>query len=141
MQRPSEGYSYLIQSLTQGGGIAKSYGTIVFRYNYCCNLNTVTNSDSTFAIPNNGVRPGVGGSDDTTTNVVRYPNSFYCGYDLEKSSGVLFQGVNTRSTPPFVNLFISTATSAGITTTLNAWGLSDVILQIDTVSKQITAFI
>ena len=142
MQRPSEGYQYLIQSLTQGGGITKAFGTTIFRYNYCVNLNAVTNSDSTFVIPGSvtgGQRPPASGANDTTGIIVGYPNSFYCGYDLEKSAGILFQGVNTRSSPPFLNLFIATAIPTAVN--VNAWGMSDVILQVDTIAKQITAFI
>ena len=59
--------------------------------------------------------------------------------DLEKSAGILFQGVNTRASPPFLNLFIAVAPT--VTVNDNAWGLSDVILQVDTIAKQITAFI
>ena len=143
MARPSEGYQYLIQSLAQGGGITKSYGTTVNRFTYCVNLNTVTGSDTTFSIPAAGARPASAGVDDlaTTLSVINFPNAFYCGYDLEKSAGILFQGVNTRASPPFLNLFISTGTSAGVSVNVNAWGMSDVILQVDTIAKQITAFI
>lgn len=140
MQRPAEGYSYLIQSLVQNGGITKSYGTIVNRYTYCNSLSSVTGQDQTFVVPANGVRAAATNSDEpATTSIIKFPNSFYCGYDLEKSAGILFQGVNTRSSPPFLNLFIATAIP--VTVTVNAWGMSDVILQIDTVSKQITSFI
>jgi hypothetical protein len=142
--RPSESYPYLIQSLTQGGGITKSYGTTINRYNYCVLLNGVTGQDSTFVVPNNCLRPVVGGlasstGNETGLNIVQFPNSFFCGYDLEKSAGILFQGVNTRASPPFLNLFIGTQLDA--TVNVNAWGLSDVILQVDTIAKQITAFI
>jgi hypothetical protein len=140
--RPSEGYQYLIQSLTQGGGITKSYGTTLYRYNYCVTMATVTGQDSTFVVPgstNGGVRPSANGSNDPGTNIVSYPNSFFCGYDLEKSAGILFQGINTRASPPFLNLFIATQLTANVN--VNAWGMSDVILQVDTMAKQITAFI
>ena len=46
--RPSEGYQYLIQFLSQGGGITKSYGTTINRYNYACILAAVTGQDTTF---------------------------------------------------------------------------------------------
>lgn len=137
MARPSEGYQYLIQSLAQGGGITKSYGTTVYRYNYCVTLATVSGQDSTFCVPAAGAR--ILTAFDTTTSVTSYPNSFFCGYDLEKSAGILFQGVNTRASPPFLNLFIAAAPT--VTVNINAWGMSDVILQVDTIAKQITAFI
>jgi hypothetical protein len=63
----------------------------------------------------------------------------YYGYDLEKSSGILFQGVNTRASPPFLNLNLAQATTS--TVICQAWGMSDVVLVIDTVAKQVTAFI
>jgi hypothetical protein len=47
---------------------------------------------------------------------------------LEKSAGILFQGVNTRASPPFLILFIIYGTSAGVSVNINAWGMSDVIL-------------
>lgn len=152
LSRPSEGYNYLIQSLAQGGGITKSYGTTINRYNYCVLMNTMNGQDSTFTIPAGGVRPSPSGIPPATNlstiesqvNIVSFPNSFYCGYDLEKSAGILFQGINTRASPPFLNLFISSTTPVpglDATVNINAWGLSDLILQIDTVAKQITAFI
>lgn len=147
--RPSEGYQYLIQSLTQGGGITKSFGTTINRYSYCALMNTTTGADSTFTIPVDAVRPSPVGiplvANLSTVellaqrNIVSFPNSFYCGYDLEKSAGILFQGVNTRASPGFLNLFIATQLDA--TVNVNAWGMSDVILQVDTIAKQITAFI
>jgi hypothetical protein len=39
----------------------------------------------------------------------------------------------------FLNLFIANA--PGVTVNVNAWGMSDVILQVDTIAKQVTAFI
>jgi hypothetical protein len=145
LARPSEGYQYLIQSLAQGGGITKSYGTTINRYNYCTTLTIPGaalsgNVDSTFIVPANALRTQVGGNDDATAgNVVKNPNSFFCGYDLEKSAGILFQGLNTRASPPFLNLFITEVLP--FTVSINGWGMSDVILQVDTISKQVTAFI
>ena len=104
----------------------------------------VTNPTSATAIPADCARPNVTGLASTTgqevnRNIVSFPNSFFCGYDLEKSAGILFQGVNTRASPPFLNLFIGTTLDASVN--VNAWGMSDVILQVDTIAKQITAFI
>jgi|688.fasta_scaffold12371_14 hypothetical protein len=146
MARPSEGYQYLIQSLTQGGGITKSFGTTINRYSYCVSTAKVTGQDTTFSVPAAGSRSVIAGNDETVTSrlIAQNPNSFFCGYDLEKSAGILFQGVNTRSAPPFLNLFLSLSdVGAAISTTVNvnAWGMSDVILQIDTIAKQVTAFI
>lgn len=142
MQRPSEGYPYLIQALAQGGGITKSYGTVVARDMYLTNISALTglNADSSYTtLTGSGTRTTAVGNDTFYTVLSKYPSSFYCGYDLEKSSGILFQGVNTRAQPPFLNLNIGTAIPS--TVICQAWGLSDVILQVDTVAKQITAFI
>lgn len=148
--RPSEGYQYLIQSLAQNGGITKAFGTTVSRSNYCAIMAAVTGQDSSFVIPAACIRPTVTGvppaanftTVEANNNIVSFPNSFYCGYDLEKSAGILFQGVNTRASPPFLNLFISTGVNGlASTVNVNAWGMSDVILQVDTIAKQITAFI
>ena len=137
--RPSEGYQYLIQSLTQGGGITKSYGSVINRNNYCVLMDTSTGQDSSFVVPAAALRPIATNSTETNRNCVSFPNAFYCGYDLEKSAGILFQGLNTRSSPPFLNLYIATVLQT--TVNVNAWGMSDVILQVDTIAKQITAFI
>ena len=139
--RPSEGYQYLIQSLAQGGGICKSYGSTINRYNYCVLMSAVTEQDTTFCIHAAGVRIVSSNADESGLNIVKFPNSFYCGYDLEKSAGILFQGVNTRASPPFLNLFVGGVVALASTVNVNAWGMSDVILQIDTIAKQVTAFI
>ena len=63
-----------------------------------------TNSDTACVIPAAGARPLIAGTDDSvTTAISKFPNSAYYGYDLEKSSGILFQGINSRSAPPFLN--------------------------------------
>ncbi len=141
VSRPSEGYPYLIQALTQGGGIAKAYGTCISRDMYLTNISSVAglNADSSYTTISAGLRSVPGGSDSIYGNVSKFPASFYCGYDLEKSSGILFQGVNTRAQPPFLSLNIGTALPSNVL--CNAWGMSDVILEIDTVAKQVTAFI
>ena len=128
MQRPSTGYQYLIQSLVQGGGKTKSFGTAIYRYSYCVSIGAVAQSDTTFVIPANGVRPaptGIpatanGSTVELNSNIATWPNSLYCGYDLEKSSGLLFSGLNTRDSPPFCNLFFATATPANTPVNLNA---------------------
>ena len=139
VQRGSEGYCLLLQSL--GGNIgSKASGTVVYRSNYNCCLPSVPASSELFCVfPNNGVRPVPSGGDSTELIIAKYPNMFYCGYDLEKSNGVLFGGYNTRSTPPFLNLYLSQASTATIT--CQAWGLSDVVLVFDVASKSIQAMI
>ena len=139
-QRPAEGYCYLIQSL--GGSIPKSYGTVVGRemYNTVAGIAAVpSNSDTYVVLPTANSRAAPVGSDNGAQVITSFPSSAFYGYDLEKSSGILFQGINTRASPPFLNLNLSAATTAAIT--CQAWGYSDVVLQIDYESKQVTAFI
>jgi len=137
--RSSEGYVNLLQSL--GGNIGnKASGTVVSRSDYNMCLPSVIAGSELFCIaPGNGIRSVPTGGDTTELILAKYPNMFYCGYDLEKSNGVLFQGFNTRSTPPFLNLFLAQASNATIT--CQAWGLSDVVLVFDVSSKSVQAMI
>lgn len=140
VQRPAEGYAVLIQAL--GGSIAKSFGTVVTReqYNTVAGIAAVpSNSDTYVVLPTANSRAAPAGSDNGAQVITSFPSGAYYGYDLEKSSGILFQGVNTRASPPFLNLNLSAATTASIA--CQAWGFSDVVLQIDYQSKQVTAFI
>lgn len=136
--RPAEGYPYLIQSL--GGGLAKSLGTVVNSSSYNAVIPSIpTGSDSRLVVPAAGIRAAYTGSDFTDTNIAKFPNSAYYGYDLEKVSSILFSGLNTRASPPFLNLVLGTASTSSII--CQAWGISDVVLVFDTVSKQVQAFI
>ena len=102
-QRPAEGYTYLIQSI--GSSIPKALGTVVDRYNYnVCIPSVPTGSDTALVVPAAALRPAPSGTDEPDLQIVKNPNMAYYGYDLEKSSGILFQGVNTRASPPFLNL-------------------------------------
>lgn len=96
-------------------------------------------SDNTLVLPATVSRAAPTGSDGGAVSVLKYPSSAFYGYDLEKSSGVLFQGVNTRASPPFLNLFLQSATTTSIIA--QTWGISDVVLVFDTMAKQIQAFI
>jgi len=67
--RPSEGYPYLIQALTQGGSITKSYGTGVRRDMYNAVIPSLpANSDTACVVPANGSRPQISGTDDALTS-------------------------------------------------------------------------
>jgi hypothetical protein len=90
-------------------------------------------------VPSAGVRAAYTGSDNAETNIAKFPNSAYYGYDLEKVSSILFSGLNTRASPPFLNLVLGVASTSSII--CQAWGMSDVVLVFDTVSKQVQAFI
>lgn len=140
-QRPAEAYAVLIQSL--GGSIPKSFGTVVTRemYNTISGIAAVpAGSDTYLVLPTANSRAAPVGSNASAQAITSYPSSAFYGYDLERSSGILFNGFNTRSAPPVLNLTLPTA---GTTLTISciAFGYSDVVLQIDYESKQVTAFI
>lgn len=135
--RPAEGYTYLIQSM--GASIPKALGTTVNRDSYnVCIPSVPAGSDASLVVPASGLRPNAQNADGGAA-VAAYPNMAYYGYDLEKSSGILFQGVNTRASPPFLNLNLAQATTSTIQCT--AWGMSDVVLVVDTIAKQVQAFV
>ncbi len=90
-------------------------------------------------VPASGVRAGAGGSDIGNVVIQKFPSSFYCGYDVEKCSGILFSGVNTRSSPPFLNLYIQNATP--VTSLMTAWAIVDCILEIDVMSKSVVVYV
>lgn len=137
---PAIAYTYLINAF--GGGLAKSLGTIVARDTYNSILPSIpAGSDSSLIIPNiNGTRPPAVGSDLGNQIIVKFPSMAYYGYDLEKVAGsVLFQGINTRASPPMINTVFGVASTANIT--LQSWGYSDIVLEIDVNTKQITPYI
>ena len=146
LARASEGYIYLIQAL--GGSIPKSLGTVINKEMYCSTGGiTITlpaqNVETFVSQPTVSggiiVRSAPNGSDGGVAPVLQYPSSHFLGYDLERLGGVMFSGINTRSTPPFLNLNLQYALTA--TVTCNAWGYSDVILAFDIGSKSVQAFI
>jgi hypothetical protein len=140
VQRPAEGYAVLIQSL--GGAIPKAYGTAVTRemYNSVGGIAAVpTGADNGLVLPATTSRDAPAGSNQGALSVIDYPSGAFYGYDLEKVGGVLFSGLNTRASPPFLNLFLGSALNASVTT--QSWGLSDVVMVVDTGSKSVQAFI
>lgn len=140
VQRPAEGYAVLIQSL--GGSIPKSYGSVVTRemYNSVGGIAAVpTGADNGLVLPAATSRAAAAGSDYAAQSVIDFPSSAFYGYDLEKAGGILFSGLNTRASPPFLNLFLGSALNANVTT--QSWGLSDVVMVIDTTSKSVQAFV
>jgi len=142
VSRPSEGYLYLIQAL--GGSIPSSLGTVVTREMYSsvgavASVPTGANVDSVLVLPSALSRSAPVGSDGGAVAVFSQPSGAFYGYDLERLGGTLFSGINTRSTPPFLNLNIQNALNA--TVTCNAWGYSDVVLAFDIGSKSVQAFV
>jgi len=55
------------------------------------------------------------------------------GLNLERISGSLFSGINTRMAPPFLEMNIATATDLAVT--CYAFALSDCILRVDPATK------
>lgn len=140
VQRPAEAYAGTIQAL--GGGLTKSYGTVVNRETFSSvgGIAAVpSGADNALVLPATTSRAAPTGSDQSAQSVLQYPSSAFYGYDLERAGGTLFSGISTRQSPPFLNLFLSTATNAVVN--CQAWGLSDVVMVIDTNSKSIQAFI
>ena len=140
--RSSEGYIYLIQAL--GGNIPSALGTVVNKEMYCsvggvAAVPTGTNVETFLVLPATILRSAPAGSDNGSVSVLQYPSGHFHGYDLERLGGVMFSGINTRSTPPFLNLNIQNALNATIT--CNAWGYSDVVLVFDIASKSVQAFV
>jgi hypothetical protein len=142
INRPSECFNMFAQSI--GCSNSQSYNGIISAENYnVCLPSVVAGSDFRMATTGAGVRNAYAGDDITTTtvlanNIVKFPNSFYIGFDLEKISSVLFAGVNTRSAIPTitVNLAQATATSVNV----NTWGLLDIVLAFDVASKSVIAY-
>jgi hypothetical protein len=142
--KPAESYPYLIAALVQGGSLIKNMGTSVTVETYNSAFPAIpSGSDSRLNIPASGLRPLAGATDVSGSDLTLIKNgscAFY-GYDCEKSSSVLFSGINSRSAPPFLNLYLS-GTGVGTNTILcNAWGIVDCILEFDVMSKSVVAYV
>ena len=134
--RPAEAFAMYAQAWGALG--VKGYGGVMSRNSFGASYPLVTGSDAMCVLPASGVRTE-SSVDTTSVNAVSYPNMCYLGVDLQRVSGSLFSGVNTRSTPPYLDLNIGSATLANIV--CYAWGMSDVVLVVDVVSKHIQAFV
>ena len=116
------------------------FGGVLNRESYGATIpSAVNDSDNSIVIPATASRPASNGSDAGSQIIVNFPNMHYLGLDLEKSTSVLFSGVNTRSTPPVIEYNLGVATDA--TASLYAWALSDLVLEIDPLSKSVTGYI
>lgn len=142
-RRPSEAYMGFMSALGYQGNY-KAIGGTVGRSSFGSTLPNITgisNPDSMLVVPAAGVR-AESAVDATTVNVARFPSMHYLGVDLEKSSGVLFQGVNTRQSPPVGNWFFgNTTTGLANAVTSYCFGLFDCVLVIDPAQKTIQAFV
>ena len=93
----------------------------------------------TLVVPANGQRAAETGATGGPYNIIKSPNMHVLGVDFEKSGGLLFNGVNTRSAPPIGNFYLNSATAAASTSF--AFGLVDCVLVVDTMSQTIQAFV
>ena len=138
-QKPNTVYSALNQAL--GGQSIKSMGGILNRTSFGASLGNVAGQDSMIvdlSLTNNGTRR-LSQIDATTQVICSFGNMNYHGIDLERISGGLFSGTNTRATGINMELTIATALTDNVT--MYSWALSDVILKIDTQTKQIEVLI
>lgn len=137
-QRPAECFAAYIAAW--GGSSLKSFGGTMDRSSYnACYGAVPPNKDNSIVVPAAGLRAT--SQSDTNTNfiIVSNPNMHYNGFDIQRCAGSVLSGVNTRSSCPYLELNINTATAA--TATAFVWAMSDVILVVDVMSKQINAFI
>ena len=106
----------------------------MYRGSYGATLNVVAGSDSSIVVPaTNGTRATSQVETAITQQTASFPNMHYEGLNLERISGALFSGVNTRMAPPFLEMNIATAVDTAVT--CYAFALSDCILKIDPATK------
>jgi hypothetical protein len=138
-QRPSDCMQELQKAWGRSGDFI-NFGGVLNIESYGATIPyAVNDSDNSIVIPAAASRPAATGSDIGAQVIVNFPNMHYLGLDLEKSTSVLFSGVNTRSTPPVIEYNLGVATDA--TASLFAWALSDLVLEIDPLSKQVVGYI
>jgi len=129
--RPAEAFQEYLKAWGAVG--IKSMSGIITRSAYGATLVAVTGSDSSIVVPSNGARNTSQIETAVPTLVAISSHMHYLGYDLDRMSGALFSGVNTRMSPPFIELNIASATDAAVT--CYAFALSDCILKIDPATK------
>lgn len=140
-QRPSQAFLHYMSALGMNGDY-KKIGGLLTRSAYGATMTggIIGQSDSMMVVPALGVRAN--SSIDAATNpVILYPNQSYLGCDFEKSGGILFNGVSTRSAPPVGNYFLGANTPAGVNFTSFAFGLVDCVVIVDPMSQTISAYV
>ena len=80
-------------------------------------MTVVNGSDSSIVVPTTAgfrsvsqVEPVAG-----INTIQQFPNMHFEGLNLERISGSLFSGINTRMSPPFIEMTIATATDLAAT--------------------------
>lgn len=137
--RPAESFLFYMSALGYSGDY-KKYGGVLNRSNYGANPYAVGGSDNMMVVPAAGQRAAETGATGGPYTIIKFPNMHYLGVDFEKSGGLLFNGVNTRSAPPVGNYFLSSGTQLA-TTTSYAFGLVDCVLVVDSMAQTIQAFV
>lgn len=142
---PSQAPSWVMWNLMCAFGYGdsmKGFGGIINAYQFNSTLPSVpAGSDSSLVVPvAAGTRPVAAGSDMTALALVNQLGCAFRGVDLEKAGrSSLYQGINTRATPPYISQNFAVATTAAAT--LISFALCDLILEIDPVSKSIVGYI
>ena len=140
-QRPAEVFNHY--SMAFGSGPASSYMGVVGAETFHNHYGTlISGCDSRWVIPATATRTltGFGNNNSAYGAVASFPNMFYIGFDTEKTSSgsSIFQGINTRSCPPQLDIVIGSAT--GQTLQVTGFALIDVICVIDVESKSIMVY-
>lgn len=141
-QRPAEAFMALMSALGFSGDY-KKYGGVINRSAYGASTATIASGtqngyDTMIVVPAAGLR-AESAIFSTSVSVSQYPNAAYLGVDFEKSGGLLFNGINTRASPPVGNFYINSATTAASTSF--AFGLVDCVLVVDTAAQTIAAYV
>lgn len=135
--RPAECFAAYIAAW--GGSSLKSFGGVMDRSSYNATLGTLPSiKDNSMVIPAAGKRAN-SSSDTASVVVTSFPNMHLNGFDVQRCGGSVLSGVNTRSSCPYLELNLNVPTA--YTATAFVWAMSDVILVVDVVSKQLQAFI
>ena len=135
--RPAECFAAYIAAW--GGSSLKSFGGVMDRSSYNATLGTLPSiKDNSMVTPAAGKRAN-SHSDTASVVVTSFPNMHYNGFDVQRCGGSVLSGVNTRSSCPYLELNLNVPTAH--TATAFVWAMSDVILVVDVMSKQIQAFI
>ena len=142
-RRPGQAVLAFLSGLGMQGDLRKNGGNLT-RSAYGSTLPNITGlsaPDSMLVTPAAGVR-AESAWDATTSIMIKYPCMHWLGVDLEKSSGVLFQGVNTRSTGIQANFYFGNTTN-GLANAVTSFGfaLIDCVLMIDSASQSIQSFV
>lgn len=138
IRRPSEALVYYLEAWGKKGSW-QNLSSIISR-NYYARMPVAVPSfaDQSLVQVANGQAPASAGSTDGSVELIKYPSMSYYGFDMETAPALL-SGLNTKMIPPYINQNIATAYSGTIT--VFGWSLSDVILEVDAVSKNVVAYI